>query len=254
MFRLDVPEMMCVPITDRCHLRCTFCYNTDEYYKTAKHMNIDEFKDIVDWLIREGITHIDITPAVGEALLIPNLYEFLDYLDASHIISYLLITSLAVKDISVLQNRSKLNLEVSLYGESSEQYLKYTKRNVFDLVISNIKILSKEGITILKRFEEPITSTELRLITKFDNVRLEDYSNNRGLDYASESGEVRKCIFMKEPLVTKRGISLCCKDHKIEDLIIGEVGGNLSDIYNNIKIDNVKCSIACDWYTHDPSD
>jgi|SaaInlV_165m_DNA_1040744.scaffolds.fasta_scaffold02697_5 hypothetical protein len=248
MFSLKIPKMMCVPITDKCHLRCGFCYNSNDYFKTAKHMDIDEFKDIVDWLISEGISYIDITPAVGEALLIPNLHEFLDYLDNSSIDKYLLITSLAVKDISVLKDRHKIDIEVSLYGENAEQYIKTTGRDVFDLVLPNIKELTKDGITILKRFKEPITSTDLRLITKFDNVKLVDYSDDRGLEYASKTGEVRECVFMKEPLVTKRGISLCCKDHKIEDLVIGQVGESLKDIYNNISIDDVKCSIECDWF------
>ena len=247
MLGLGVPKVFCVPITDKCHLRCDFCFNSDEYFSSAKHMAIEDFKRIVDWLISQGITQIDITPAVGEALLIPNLEEFLDYLDSSSISKYLLITSLAVKDIDVLKGRRKLVLEVSLYGGSAQQYLHTTKRDVYNIVAANIEELVPEGITILKRFEGLIKDTRFRILTKLDSVKLIDYSENRGLN-SSGKGDRRKCLFMNEPLVTKKGISLCCKDYKISDLVIGQVGDSLDQVYSKLTLEDAECSTRCDWF------
>lgn len=137
-FKLDIPSVFGIPITDKCHLRCVSCFNTDERFNTSKHMDIDDFKKIVDWAVSQNVEYIDLTPTVGEALLMTNLNEYFDYLDQSPIKKYILITSLAHKNIDSLLNRPKLLVEVSLYGGNKEQYEEYTKRNVFELVQDNI--------------------------------------------------------------------------------------------------------------------
>jgi MoaA/NifB/PqqE/SkfB family radical SAM enzyme len=171
-FKLEVPRVFGIPITDKCHLRCISCFNTDERFNISKHMNIEDFKKIVDWAVEQKIEYLDLTPTVGEALLLTNLNEFFDYLDQSPIKAYMLITSLAHKNIDVLFNRSKLLVEVSLYGGNKEQYEQYVKRDVFDLVRDNILKLSKtstQRINVLKRFKG---KTKKIIAGKIENLKI----------------------------------------------------------------------------------
>lgn len=255
-FKLEVPKVFGIPITDKCHLRCISCFNTDERFNISKHMNIEDFKKIVDWAVEQKIEYLDLTPTVGEALLMTNLNEFFDYLDQSPIKAYMLITSLAHKNIDVLFNRSKLLVEVSLYGGNKEQYEQYVKRDIFDLVRDNILKLSKtstQRINVLKRFKGKITDKKLRVIlTAMQNIVVRDYSKDRGLKIRF-NGEIKKCQFMREPLLTPNGISLCCIDYKYTDYIIGKIGDDLNEVYSDIeqtiKEKKLKCSTACDWYS-----
>lgn len=219
-------------------------------------MNLDEFKKIVNWAISQNIEYVDLTPTVGEALLMPNLNEYFDYLDQSQIKKYILITSLAHKNIDSLLNRPKLFVEVSLYGGNKEQYENYTKRDVFELVRDNILKLSRasdQRLNILKRFKGKITDSKLRvIILAMKNIVVRDYSKERGLKIRF-NGEIKKCQFMREPLLTPNGISMCCIDYKYTDYIIGKIGDNLKDVYSDIESTirekKLKCSTACDWYS-----
>lgn len=251
-FSVDVPKVFGIPITDKCHLRCHFCFNSDERFSKSTHMSLDDFKRIVDWAVSQQIRFIDLTPTVGEALLIPNLGEYFDYLDASPIQSYTLITTLAHKNIEVLQNRNKLMLEVSLYGGSRQQYQEATGRDAFNLVRSNILALSKQRLNVLKRFPGDITDTRLNVILKgMSNIQILDFSAHRELTIPFNA-QVKKCQFMNEPLLTPNGISLCCIDYEYKDYIIGQIGDDINAVYadieSTIKNKQLKCSTACSWY------
>lgn len=252
-FQVDVPKMFGIPITDKCHLRCVSCFNTDERFETAKHMDIKDFKRIVNWVLDQGIEYVDLTPTVGEALLIPNLSEYLDYLDESDIKKYTLITTLAHKNVGPVLARPKLVLEVSLYGGNKEQYKEYTQRDVFSLVRSNILKAALSGkVNVLKRFKGPIDDARLKVVTSLANVEVMDFSEDRGLNIGF-NGEVKKCKFMNEPLLTPNGISLCCIDYNYTDFIIGHIGDDLEDVYADIECTirerGLRCSTACDWYS-----
>lgn len=252
VLKLDVPKVFGIPITDKCHLRCNFCFNTDDRFASATHMDLDEFKRIVDWATSQGIRFIDITPTVGEALLIPNLNEYLDYLDASDIQMYTLITTLAHKNISMLFNRPKLLLEVSLYGGTRDQYRSVTGRDVFDLVRANIQSLSTRQLNVLKRFPGNDMDVRLSVLLKgMSNIKLLEFSENRPISIPF-NGQLKKCQFMTEPLLTTNGISLCCIDYNYTDYIIGQVGDDIQTVYDNInstiKNKQLKCSTACGWY------
>lgn len=252
-FKVEVPDIFGIPITDKCHLRCSFCFNNDARFTTSDHMSLADFKRIVDWAVTQGIKYIDLTPTVGEALLMPNLHEYLDYLDASKVESYTLITTLAHKNISAVCNRPKLLLEVSLYGGNREQYKSTTKRDVFELVRKNILTISKnQRLNVLKRFHGDVTDAKLNvIILGMSNIKVKMFSSNRDLAIKFNS-EIKKCKFMNEPLLTTRGISLCCIDYDYTQYIIGDIGDDIQEVYadieTTIRSKNLKCSTACGWY------
>lgn len=252
-FSVNVPKVFGVPITDKCHLRCTFCFNSDERFATSTHMDISDFRRIIDWAISQNIEYIDLTPTVGEALLIPNLHEYLDYLDASPIKMYTLITTLAHKNTDALYNRPKLLLEVSLYGGSREQYLEATTRDLFTVVRDNILNLSCHRLNVLKRFSGDITDARLKVILKgMNNIKVLDFSSHRSL-VTNTNSCVQKCKFMNEPLLTPKGISLCCIDYTYDQYNIGNIGDELTETYSDIEATiharQLNCSTACGWYS-----
>ena len=58
---MNTPKKFGIWITQRCPMRCSFCPNSDEYFKNGKIMSLEVFKDKVDEIISNGITNIDLT-------------------------------------------------------------------------------------------------------------------------------------------------------------------------------------------------
>lgn len=257
--KVSRPERFGVPITEKCHMRCHFCFNTDSYFENGKHLDINIFKNIIDWLIKEGVRKIDLTPMVGEPLLIPNLADYFNYLDsAEQIEEYEIFSSLAANGVDVFFGRKKLKLTVSLYGLNERQFYETTKVRAFGLMKKNMKeiILNKldKKVNVLQRCDEVSDpDNELRMYLKINTVFLlkKNYSKSRSNEFAKGHAEVLPCKFMYEPIINESGISLCCMDSDNKRKV-GAVGDSLDEIYNNlihiVESKNLNCNKTCGWF------
>lgn len=257
--KISRPKKIGVPLTEKCHLRCHFCFNSDQFFEKGKHLDFNEFKRIVDWLVLEGIRIVDLTPVVGEPLAIENLSDYLDYLDSNaNIDEYELFTSLAAEGIERLFGRKKLKLTVSLYGLNEKQYFETTKVKAFKLVKKNLRliVLNKfdKIVNVLQRcLDVNDADNELRIYLKITTVFFlkKNYSNSRNNEFAKNDGEILPCKFMHEPIINDKGISLCCMDSDNKRKI-GSVGDSLTSIYENLieKIEQKKlnCNKTCGWF------
>ena len=256
---IDVPEKFGIPLTEKCHLRCGFCMNNSDIFKRGKHMSLGDFKEIVNWLTDQGVKKVDLTPIVGEPLLVPHLGKILDFLeDNPRITEYDLFTSLGVTDISSLLGKKKINLFISLYGFNREQFIETTGKNCFDIFLGNMKkiILNKfpKKVIVLQRCPDiSDVNQKLRIYLKMSTVFYfnHGYMPNRDNKMADKVGEALPCNFMYEPVVNQKGLSLCCKDID-DELKIGRLGESLSVIYGDvfeiIKSRELSCNKSCGWF------
>jgi hypothetical protein len=262
---MNTPEKFGIWITQRCPMRCSFCPNSDEYFKKGKVMPLDVFKDKVDEIASSGITNIDLTPIIGEVLTISNLNEYLDYLDSkSEITEYTFITCLVCpeKNIDFIISRSKLKLEISFYGVDAEKFKARTNRNAFDKFLSNLKYLisnykfdTKKIVLINRTLESlgPIPQQKKSILLDFliDKCHIDnDWVTDRD-NVLQEDSDVHACHFMTEPLLTEKGICFCCMDWNkkyIVDSKINDFYGDSNRFISKIRgISNV-CNKQCGWY------
>ncbi len=251
-------------ITEKCPLRCSFCENSDDYFKNAKNMSLENFKLKVNDVVKNNIEIIDLTPLVGEILNLKNIEEYFDILDENKKIKeYSFITCLisSKKNIKKLINRPKLKLEISLYGVDKEEYKFRTNKDLFDTFLSNLKYLlsvySKE-ITIVNRtsvndkklFERKM-SPHLNFLLKKCTIDEKWVVDRKNYSEIMEQKNINEfeCHWMTEPVLSNDGICFCCFDSKKEYVSKKSINelyskDNFLKHIKKIKICNEKCG----WY------
>ena len=257
---LQVPDKFGIPITEKCHLRCFFCANNSLFFKEGRHLSLLDFKKIVDWLTSQGVRKLDLTPVVGEPLLVPHLSEMLDYLEQNPLIEeYDLFTSLIAKKIHPLYLRKKMKLFISLYGFNQKQFLKTARVDAFHVFLKNMKSL------LLNRLEKKVVLIQrcpmsddidraVRVYIKMTDIfyfETDSAVNRDNRDAIVGQYRPEPCRFMYEPVVGINGLSLCCKDTR-KNLKIADVGDDLSLVYKNlmnlIESKGLACNKTCGWF------
>lgn len=257
-------KKMGIWITEKCPLRCSFCENSDDYFKNAKNMNLETFKNKVDEIVQNNIEIIDLTPLVGEILNLKNIEDYFNVLDNNdHIKEYSFITCLITnkRNIEKLTNRPKLKLEISLYGLDKEEYKLRTNKDLFNNFISNLKYLLKiydKKITIINRTSiddikllERKMSPQLKFLLKkcdTDDEWVIDRKNYSEIMHQKNIQEF-KCHWMTEPVMNNDGICYCCFDSKKEFISKKSIKElyKKDNFFNHIKKVKV-CNEKCGWF------
>lgn len=261
---MNVPTKMGIWITQKCPLRCKFCENSNDYFKQGKIMSLDIFESKVKEVIEAGISYIDLTPIVGEVLLVPNFGDYLDILDSyKEIEKYTFITCLigSKQNIDALRGRPKLELEISLYGLSSDEYKERTNKDTFNTFIKNFKYLVQtfdNSIVIINRTSDPNTKLlkrDMPFILQFllkkchiDEQWVDDRSNYTEV-MKEKNVEKFRCHFMTEPLLVEDGICFCCMDWNRKNVSKNKITELYDEKNFNEKIkENGICNKKCGWY------
>ena len=262
---MKIPEKFGIWITQRCPLRCSFCANSDQYFKSGSVMSLKTFQEKVDEIVESGVSVIDLTPIVGEVLTIPRLSEYLDYMDSIPAITeYTFISCLVCprKGIDSIADRPKLQFEISLYGTTPETFKKRTNVNTFSTFYKNFKYLlsqykNKNKIIIINRTPEedgPLLnqpmSTGMRYLIGKCSID-EEWVTDRDNYVEEQKSGTHHCHFMSEPLLTDNGICFCCMDWNKSSVIPDKINGMYGDSDKFIsKIDSVSdtCNKKCGWY------
>lgn len=128
-------------IIGTCQLKCEYC--AKDIFND--YMDLETFKRVVDKCVAFGFKRFELTPTVGDLLLDPELEDKFVYLDSKPIENIFFFTNLLNlnKDIIEILNRTKkLNIRISLYGDSPVTYKRYTNVDKFNTFIDNLYILS----------------------------------------------------------------------------------------------------------------
>jgi hypothetical protein len=262
---MNTPKKFGIWITQKCPMRCSFCPNSDEYFKNGKIMPLSVFKNKVDEIVEAGITNIDLTPIIGEVMMLHNLNEYLDYLDeCDSITEYTFITCLVCpqKHIDYITNRVKLKLEISFYGVNRENFKLRTNRDSFNAFLNNFKYLintykfNTKNIVLINRTLEslgPIDLQDKSLLLKFliDRCYIDNDCVNDRDNSLQTNDDVHECHFMSEPLLTETGICFCCMDWNKKYIVESKIDNFYGDSNRFItKIKNISnvCNKQCGWY------
>ena len=141
-------------ITDRCNLRCTHCYQ--EGYTGSDELGFDGLKQIADEIIRtlsKWGKKGDIAITGGEPLLKKEVFPLITYLESANEVASLdILTNGTLIDESVVERIRDLQkircVQISLDGACSESHDAIRGKSIFQKVISSVRLLKNNGITV----------------------------------------------------------------------------------------------------------
>ena len=177
-------------VTDKCNLSCVGCRgsidNVNQYELPT--MSYDTFIRTVNECVKSGVCYFDLTPAIGEILLVKGIHKYLNYLEQHKDVKGYLITTNGTVN-SIPKGHQKLNLSLSLYGSGLSSFKEFTKKDLFKKCINTfsslIDIDTPIEITIrnedLDDIDLPFRRVMYKLLTK-KNVAVHDgrVNDNRG--------------------------------------------------------------------------
>ena len=143
---ISMPITYELDMTNICNSKCHFCFGFFNSKKYQVSINLKEAKNILNQIKKFGGKAVTFTGG-GEPLCNKNTISAVKYakkigLDVGFITNGILLDENNIKDIV----SSCVWVRVSLDASTKETYLKThgLNSNIFDLVVSNIKLLSKE--------------------------------------------------------------------------------------------------------------
>jgi len=144
-----VHDYLRISLTDNCNLRCTYCMPHEDMVFTpiAKLMSANEIFEIAKTFVELGVTKIRLTG--GEPLVRKDARSILKQLSTLPV--SLTITTNATQVHHFIDDfiEAKISsVNVSLDTFNKEKYLKITRRNNFDVVLSNIHLLVKNNFHV----------------------------------------------------------------------------------------------------------
>jgi hypothetical protein len=132
--------------TTLCDLKCKFCVN-DKIEIKKELMSCRRFKVVLDKLKEAGVRSIDMTPPVGEnyiyedynkKLLLLDQYKFDFIKDTTNFVH------VTKKDLNIISNlQIKTLINVSIYGDTQESFLKFAGVDRFENILKNVEYLEK---------------------------------------------------------------------------------------------------------------
>lgn len=132
----------------RCQLNCVNCAKPYLKKYPESFMDMNTFKSIVDKCVYLRIPNYELTPTIGEPFLDKHLFERIEYLNTFEEVKkiYFFTNLLILKesDILFLSKFKKLEITVSVYGDSEETYFKNTGTHNFNVFLKNMNLLSQK--------------------------------------------------------------------------------------------------------------
>lgn len=218
-------------LTEKCNANCKSCFNSS--YRRNKDMNIDDFKELCDYLSKNNIEKIKIMG--GEPTIHPNFIEIVEYAQAKisgiHIFTNALnesIFSIKLRDTdSIVYNASFLNeqfmIEKLLLNQlgsraietqiSSDTDIEKLKNNL-SFIISKAKemygietVIDKIGINLTLNCIENIFDKKEIIIEKWNDLYT-FIKSNLGIDMKVDHS-IPWCFFVNTDMKVKQGIWKC---------------------------------------------
>jgi MoaA/NifB/PqqE/SkfB family radical SAM enzyme len=267
------PPIAVISLTDICLLNCSFCNNSKKYSKN-NIMELEKFKIIIEKFIEQGIFSFEITPTVGDSIIIENLYEYFDFLE-NHpkVEKYFWFTSLvSKKQLSkekfekIFNNRTKFYTVVSVYSLISTNFFKKTNSTLkkFNIFKSNLDLLLKHvNTTVIVRDRTDFSILESicfkKIVNECKNSNIIFGTNAVDIDRNIIPISERKnicCNFMINFGCFMNGdISMCMYADFYKKNIIGNIfTDDLKEILDNYYYKNINSELCKNCYLYDGID
>ena len=137
-------------VTLKCNYKCTYCSKDGEgIYSQNSNLRDDEIINIIEQLSKKGVNSVRLTG--GEPFCrinLINLAEKIKSINGIEKVSLVTNGALIKQDEIDLMAKKQIfsYVSVSLDTLQREQYRKITRNDTFEVVIDNIKLMTKKGI------------------------------------------------------------------------------------------------------------
>ena len=148
--RLGFPTLRSVEfqVLHQCNLKCDFCYASDIMYASDRKKNpisVDKFRQIMQECHELGMIHVNITG--GEPLLRKDVFELIEAVPKSVIVSLVTNNSLLTKDIVdklISSGLSTIQMSYgSCYSDYNRELAQYCVANGLSVTLSIVNIASE---------------------------------------------------------------------------------------------------------------
>lgn len=233
----------------KCQFNCEFCV----YDGTTDYFHIDDFKKYAKMFHDFGVRQFELTPVTGEALLDHQLtwkIEYLHELGAEKILFFSNgYSNLYEYDKGLLQQYPEIEINLSIYGGSKDEYIRRTGVDGYEQVLDNIykflgdKDLDPKRIIFHKRYsgsdfgklKVAYDIARMRGITIWDCSHDTDWKKMTEYNCDLGSSEKGVCRFaLEDNAVLPNGdVTLCGWFDVNKTMLIGNVNEQtLSEIYS----------------------
>lgn len=153
-----IPLSVTFEITQRCNIRCLHCYNFDrsrpyDHAQKENELSRDEVLRIIDEVREAGCLYLTFTG--GEAVLHPNLAEFVRHARARHLAVNLKSngTLLDGENVRMVVDAGVGGLTVSLFGATAPTHDAFTRsKESFDRAVVGIRTAKAAGANVRLHF------------------------------------------------------------------------------------------------------
>ena len=232
---MNIPNTFGIDAITGCNLSCNFC---EIKYLKKRLMKFEIFKKIIKWLKKCDIKEIDLTPLAGEFVLHPEWEKMLE--------------------ISLLSFNKVILFTNGLFFKYDKKFFKYKNLYLYMSVYKNSYIMKYNSyFNKYKKLTLIVRNNDIDLnLIKNKNIKFEIKKENR-INLKPITSEPSLCKFMLEPIITEKGLKLCCFHSDIKPIIKLEKLLQMSkkdlqlfynNIINEIKNKNVFCNTSCGWY------
>jgi cyclic pyranopterin phosphate synthase len=138
-----------ISLTDNCNLRCFYCMPEENYEFTpaSRLMQADEMEAIARLFVKHGVTKIRLTG--GEPLVRKDAATIIRKLAALPVELTITTNGTRIPDfIGLFKEVGLKSLNISLDTLDPDRFMLITKRNQFQLVMDNIRLLQNEGFQV----------------------------------------------------------------------------------------------------------
>ncbi len=136
-------------LTPRCNFDCKMCYVhlQKEQMNGIEEVSLDEWKRIIDQAMDAGMIFASLSG--GECLTSPYFNEIYTYLHSKGIIITLLTNGYLLDEkVPFLKKYPPAYIQVSIYGNSEEQYELVTGKRCYNKVKSNVEYAINSGLPV----------------------------------------------------------------------------------------------------------
>ena len=165
-------------LTNRCNLKCRFCYINCNGIEHQPYLTLDECRSFIDDLVDSGMLFCTLTG--GECFLHPHFTEIYTYLKQKGVLVTLFTNATLIKEehFDLFSCLPPYKIEISIYGASEKGFSEVTASagELYLRVLSNIKKLKEMGI-------QTVCKTPLNILTEDETPLIRDWCKANGIPF-----------------------------------------------------------------------